>query len=341
MARKYVVVDAHNHYVPREAAAKAGVAEGIDYGGRARTPNLAYQRIFDLDATIRQMEDCGIDVCLVGLSTWIAPGMAVCRVINDSYQKLDRDYPGKFITLAHVPYQEGAAALDELDRAVKGLGLKGVTVLTSLKGVTLDSESLYPFYERVSKLDVPLVVHPTVKEPLWGGVRYAMSSSVSREYEIAKSVVEVLQGVLPRFPDLKFLFAHYGGGIPALKGRIISWFSLTADDIPAENRVVPRTLKEVEDFGLMKTFNRYFDKMYFDMAGFGGFIPIARAALLAVKHTRLCFGTDYPFEFRRPEDYRAYVSAIKRLDMTEEDKRAVLGGNVLRLFRVAATGKTG
>ncbi len=334
MAKKYLVVDAHNHHIPREAALKAGMAEGVNYGGRVQKPNLAYQRVFDLEATLRHMEDCGIDVCVLGLSTWIAPGGEVCKTINNAYERLDRTYPGKFITLAHVPYHEGSPALAELDRAVNDLGLKGVAVLTSVAGVTLDSETLFPFYEKVSRLDIPLVVHPTVKQPLWGGVKYDMSSSVSREYEIAKSVVEVLCGVLPRFPNLKFLFAHYGGGIPALKGRIISWFSLKPGDIPEEYVEVPRTLKEVEDFGLIPTFNKYFDKIYFDMAGFGGYMPIARAALMSIKHTRLCFGTDYPFEFRRPEDYRAYLAAIKRLDISEEQKRAILGGNVLRLFKV-------
>ncbi len=334
MAKKYIVVDAHNHYVSKAAAVKAKVAEGVNYGARVQNPNIAYQRVFNLEANLQQMEDCGIDMCLLGLSTWIAPGAEVCKVINDTYEKLDRDYPGKFITLAHVAYQDGAPALAELDRAIKGLGLKGVTVMTSVRGITLDSESLYPFWEKVSQLNLPVVVHPTVKQPLWGGVKYDMSSSVSREYEIAKSVVEVLCGVLPRYPDLKFLFAHYGGGIPALKGRIISWFSLKPDDIPDEYKEVPRTLKEVEDFGLMPTFNKYFDKIYFDMAGFAGYMPIAHAALMSIKHTRLCFGTDYPFEFRRPADYRAYLAAVKRLEISEEDKKAILGGNVLRLFRV-------
>jgi predicted TIM-barrel fold metal-dependent hydrolase len=334
MPRKYFIVDAHAHYIPPKAPLKAGQAEGVDYAARYINPNIAYKRVFDIQATLRQMEECGIDMCLIGLSTWIAPGLEVCRIINDSYARLVKEHPGKFIPLAHVPYQIGDAALAELDRAINDLGLKGMTVLTSIRDITLDSEVLFPFWEKASQLDIPIVVHPTVKAPLWGGVKYEMSSSVSREYEIAKSVVEVLQGVLPRFPDLKFLFAHYGGGMPALKGRVMSWFSLTPTDIPEQNRGVPRTLKEVEDFGLMKTFNRYFDRIYFDMAGFGGFMPIAKAALLAIKHNRLCFGTDYPFEFRRPEDYRAYVAAVKRLEIPEEDKKAILGGNVLRLFGV-------
>lgn len=341
MAAKYLVVDAHNHHIPRAAALKADMAaggnrgEGINYeGARATNPNLTYQRLFDLEATLRQMEDCGIDICLLGLSNWIGRGGEVCRVINDYHEELNRDYPGKFISLAHVAYQEGAPALAELDRAIKGLGLKGIAVMTSIAGITLDSETMWPLWEKVSKLDVPIVVHPSVKQPIWGGVKYNMSHSVSREYEVAKSVVEVLCGVLPRFPELKFLFAHYGGGIPALKGRIISWFTLKPGDIPEELRGMPRTLKEVEDYKLMPVFNKYFNKMYFDMAGFGGFMPIAIAALAAIKRSRLCFGTDYPFEFWRPADYRSYLAALKRLDIPEEDKRALLGGNVLRVFKV-------
>ncbi len=334
MAKRYLVVDAQNHYIPKEAAAKAKVAEGINYGGRAVNPNLAYQKVFDIEANLRQMEECGIGMCLLGLSTWIAPGGEVCKVINDAYSKLDRDYPGKYITLAHVAYQEGAPALAELERAIKGLGLKGVTVLTSIKDITLDSEKLYPFWEKVSELGIPVVVHPTVKAPIWGGVKYDMSSSVSREYEIAKSVVEVLCGVLPRYPNLKFVFAHYGGGMPFLKGRIMSWFSIKPDDVPADMREIPRTLQQVEELGLIPTFNKLFDRLYFDMAGTGGFMPAAKAALMSIKPTRICFATDYPFEFRRPNDYKAYVAAIKRLAIPEEDKKAMLGVNILRLFKV-------
>ncbi len=335
--KNYVVVDAHNHYIPREAAERASASSGVvNFGARSSSsPNAAYLKLLDIEGNLRHMEDCGIDMCLLGLSNWIAAGRDVCRAINKSYAKLARDYPGKFIPLAHVPYHDGPPALGELERAVTELGLQGVTVVTSIDGLTLDSESLFPFYETVSELAIPIVVHPSVKIPIWGGSNYNLSSSVSREYEIAKSVVEVLQGVLPRFPDLKFLFAHFGGGISALKGRVISWFSLTPDDVPADHRDMPRSLREAKEFNLMKTFDKYFNKMYFDMAGFAGHMPAVKAALMTMNHDRICFGTDYPYEFMHPQDCKAYIAAIKMLDIPRDEKRALLGENLLRLFRPA------
>ncbi len=335
MAKKYTIVDAHNHYIPREAAAKANAGGEVTSKGRGLNPNIGQRRVFDIEANLRHMEDCGVDMAVLALANWLGTGLPACQAINDGYAKLMKDYPGRFIPVAHVPYQDGAVALTELDRAINVLGLKGVTALTSIRDITLDSEAMFPLYEKVSQMDLPIVVHPTVKQPLWGGVKYDMSSSVSREYEIAKSVVEVMQGVLPRYPDLKFLFAHYGGGMPALKGRVMSWFRLPPEaDVPEENREVPRTIREVEDFQVMKTFNKYFDKIYFDMAGFGGWMPIAKVALMAIKRNRLCFGTDYPFEFRRPGDLKAYIAAIKKLEIPDKEKESLLGGNVLKLFKV-------
>ncbi|MDP2720055.1 MAG: amidohydrolase family protein [Dehalococcoidia bacterium] len=334
MPKKSLVIDAQNHFVPREAAATANKTEGVDFAGRARKPNAAYVRAFDIEATLRHMEDCGIDMALIALATWITPGMEVCRAINDAYAKVGAAHPGKFLLMAHVPYHEGPGAIKELHRCINDLGMRGVTVLTSVKDITLDEEAMFPFYEEVCRLDVPIVVHPSVKEPIWGGVKYDMSSSVSREYDIAKCVVEVSQGVLPRYPDLKFVFPHYGGGIPALKGRIMSWYSLAPTDLPEENRGLPRTIKEVEDFQLMPKFNKYFDKIYFDMAGFGGWMTIARAALEAIKHERLCFGTDYPFEMRRVNDLKTYIENIRALDIPGEEIEAILGGNLQRLFKI-------
>lgn len=103
--------------------------------------------------------------------------------------------------MAHVPYLEGQPAIDELDRAVSGLGLKCVTVVSDIQGVRLDDERLKPFFKRTSDLNIPVVFHPTVRIPIWGGENYFMSGGVSREYDLVKALVEVLCGVLPEFPN--------------------------------------------------------------------------------------------------------------------------------------------
>jgi uncharacterized protein len=340
MPKKYTIVDAQFHHIPPEAGKKVAESKYDTPDGKglqARVKDAShkgpYERIFGIVGSLEYMEECGVDMVLAGLSTWAVGGLEVCKAINDGMAKAARKFPGKVIPLAHVPCIEGQAAVDELDRAITKLGLKGVTVVTSQRDITLDDPSLKPFFKKVSELRVPVVVHPTIKAPIWGGARHNMSGSVSREYEISKSFVEVLCGVLPEFPDIDFLFAHYGGGIPFLLGRIMSWYSPQNAGIPPQKMSLPKTIREFEDFGLKKGFNKLLDRMYFNMAGTGGWMPAVKQALLVFKPERLCFATDYPFEMERSEDLKAYINGIKRLDIPEEDKANIFGGNIRRLFK--------
>ncbi|MFH1490303.1 MAG: amidohydrolase family protein [Pseudomonadota bacterium] len=341
MAKKYLVIDGQFHHLPFEAVQKLEKMSFQDEGGkrlqaRLRDPahNLAYKKIFDPEVALRHMEECGVDMALIQNVSWIVAGLEVCQAINNGYGRLAREYPGKFIPLAHVPYLEGQKAVDELDRAVTELGLKGVTVMTSQRGIRLHDQRLKPFFKKVSELGIPVEVHPTIQKDIWGGEEFFMHSSVSREYEIIKALVEVLWGVLPEFPDLRFLFAHYGGGVPFLLGRIMSWYFPGDADIPEEKIGVPMTIREFEDRGLKKRFYELFDRIYFDMAGTGGWMPAVKQALLVLKPQRLCFAADYPWEMGRTSDLKAYIAGIKGLKIPDKDKADMLGQTLIRLFRV-------
>jgi predicted TIM-barrel fold metal-dependent hydrolase len=338
MAKKYVVVDTEFHHIPWPAAQKAKVLPDGDLKFRriVETPDAAYKRVFDIEGCVRHMDECGVDMALVGLATWTDASLDVCKSINDGQARLTKEYPGRFITLAHIPLLEGQPALDELDRAIKELGLKGLTIASSLRGVTLDDTRLTPFFRKASRLNIPIVVHPSVRIPIWGGEKYNMSGSVSREYDIIKSFVEVLSSVLPEFPDLKFLFSHYGGGVPFLLARIKSWYVPAGESrVPEEKKNKPKTMREFDEYGLKKDFDQLFDRVYFNMAGTGGWITALKQALMVLKPERICFGSDYPWEMARPSDLKAFINGIKRLDIPEKDKIDMLGGNVMRLFKVS------
>ncbi len=133
MSNKYVVVDTEFHHIPWAAAQKAkGLPAGdLKFNSIVQNPDVAYQKVFDIQGCVRHMEECGVDMALVGLGTWTVADLETCRTINDELAKLVQTYPGKFIPMAHVPYLEGRPALDELERSIIELGLKGVTVATS------------------------------------------------------------------------------------------------------------------------------------------------------------------------------------------------------------------
>lgn len=337
MPKKYTVIDTEFHHVPWNAAKKAKGLLGRDlkFESILERPDIAYRKVFNLETAIEHMDESGVDMALLGLATWVVAGLETCRAINGELAGLEKEYPGRFVPLAHVPCHEGQPAIDEMVRAVNDLGMKGVTIATSQQNVRLDDKQLKPFFKKVSQLRIPVVVHPTVKIPIWGGEKYSMSGSVSREYDIIKAVVEVLCGVLPEFPDLDFLFSHFGGGVPFLLGRIMSWYNPPKDaGIPKEMIGKPKTIREFEDYGLKKDFDAQLDRIYFNMAGTGGWMPAVEQALLVMKPDRLVFGSDYPWEMGRPSDLKAYIDGIKGLDIPEDDKVKILGGNVKKLFKI-------
>ena len=329
-----VVVDTHHHFLPSEAVRYAKKTDEIDYVFGLKRFSIAYAWMQDVDRTLRYMEDCGIHKVLMNQCSWSPNGLETCKVINDGYAKIQRENSGKFITCAHVPVHEGPPAINELKRSIEGLGLDGVALLSSYAHIPIDSDLMMPFFEKIADYDVPIVIHPTLRRPLWGGIKYDLATTVSREYDVAKCVVEVLYGVLPKFPNLKFLMPHFGGGMPSLKWRIVISHQPEAWDLPGDLRGHALMRRELEERKLWQDFHSTFDKLYFDSAGYGGAPEMMRAAVDGIRRDRLTFGTDYPFEFRDPGETREYISSIRSLDISEEDKRNILGKNVLDLFKI-------
>ncbi len=330
----YVVVDTHNHFLPQEAARYAKKTEEIDYLFGLKRFSLGYRLMQDIEKTLAHMEESGIHMAVLSEAAWSLNGLEACKAMNDGYAKVQRQYPGKFIACAHVPIHEGLPAIDELKRSIEVLGLRGITIITSYAHLTIDSETMMPFYEKISEYDIPIVLHPTVRRPLWGGEKYDLSTTLSREYDVAKSVVEIIYGVLKRYPDLKFLVSHFGGGMPILKWRLVSSHQPDGWELPEGVRGHALTPRELKERGLWQDFHRQFDKIYFDSAGFGGSMVAMRAATDAIRRDRITFGTDYPLEFRDSNDMRNYIAEIRSLDISEEDKRNILGENVLKLFKI-------
>ena len=71
-----------------------------------------------------------------------------------------RAHPGRLLGAAQLPMQDLDAAIAELERAVRELGLSAPYIDTD-PGRTLDDPAMDDFYAAVVDLDVPLFVHPS------------------------------------------------------------------------------------------------------------------------------------------------------------------------------------
>jgi predicted TIM-barrel fold metal-dependent hydrolase len=323
---RQIVIDFQHHYVPVELAKKRGLySEKTTYlqeGGRRAT--TMHARLYDLDLQLREMAEAGVDLsvlsCLLG---WNAT-LDECRLINDDLAKVQAKFSGKFVGLAQAPVLEDKQGVHEIDRAVRALGLKGVTITSQMGGISLDSPKLYGLYEKVSELDVPIFVHPALAPLGYELLQdYDLPRVLGREVDLTVATTRVIAGgVLDRFPNLKLVIAHFGGGIAAVKDRLLA---------------------KGYRFGTLKRpFADYFDMLYFDLAGFEGGLPSLHCALQSIRAEQLVFASDYPQDFtgvntdtgRGMNELRQYIDAVRHLNLPEETRDGILGRTAATLLKL-------
>jgi aminocarboxymuconate-semialdehyde decarboxylase len=319
-----MIVDFQHHYVPMDLAKKKGLySEKVVFASDGKVPSLTmHSKLYDAEAQLKDMDEAGVDMsvlsCLLG---WTAP-LEECQLINERLGELQRKYPGRFVGLAQAPILEGKPALDELDRAVRKLGLHGVTITSQVHGLPLDSPQLGDFYAKVNELNVPIFVHPVMVPQGYDLVKdYDLGRILGREMDLALATTRIIAGgILERFSNLKFVIGHFGGGIASVKDRLVA---------------------KAYRFGTLKrSFDDYFNMIYFDLSGFEGGLTALRCALLGIKPEQLVFATDYPQDFtgvstdtgRGMTALREYIAAVKNLGLDEKIKNGILGKTAAKLL---------
>jgi predicted TIM-barrel fold metal-dependent hydrolase len=130
------------------------------------------------------MDEAGIDMAL--LTTNPLTTLDECKRWNDFCAALVQKHPDRFVGFATVPPLGGKPALDELERAITGSGLKGAHILTRNEGLHLDSREMWPFYEKAAKLNVPIDIHVTLEPPGYDALHadYALYYVMARETDM-------------------------------------------------------------------------------------------------------------------------------------------------------------
>jgi predicted TIM-barrel fold metal-dependent hydrolase len=322
-----MVIDFQHHYIPVQLAKKRGLYSEtgmtmLEEGGLPAT--TMHRRLYDLDLQLDDMAQAGIDLsvlsCLLG---WSAP-LEECRFINDDLAAIQKKYPRRFVGLAQAPILEGKTALDELRRAIGDLGLHGVTITSQVGGFSLDSPKLYDFYETVCALDVPVFVHPALVPTGYEHLKdYDLPRVLGREVDLTVAITRLIAGgIFDRVPNLKIVMAHFGGGIAAVKDRLIG---------------------KGYRFGTLKRpFGEYYDKVYFDMAGFEGGIAALNCALQGIRPERMVFASDYPQDFtgvntdtgKGMKELKNYIETIRNLSLDDKSIKKILGDTAAELLKL-------
>jgi aminocarboxymuconate-semialdehyde decarboxylase len=228
------------------------------------------------------------------------------------------------------PFAGDASAL-EAERAVRELGLRAIMVKPYMRRAWLDQDGrAEPLLAAVEALGVPLILHP--EEDL----EREAAAALGRELRYAEGLVLwrtfatmlVLYGfacgpLLEKFPRLRLVFAHGGGGFWPNAARVELLFQ---ELLPAEDPIV-RGQWEGDAPARKPIEWQRAHEVYFDCAWFSG-----EALLGAVEQfgsDRFLFGTDGSAHGRSIDFYAGRFDA---LPLPAEDLQRIRYDNAARLF---------
>ena len=314
------MIDAHVHYLRREWVEALWTPELRRSSSLWPKLGLRLPQLTDAAQVLATLDARGIERAVIFPELSVAPGpqtpgglpaaLAITRSMNDMTAAMEKRYPNRFCGLAIVNPLGNADDLAELRRAVVGLGLHGVAVGASYRGMTIDAHQAHPFLASVEALDVPLVIHPTVGGP--GQTQRDLSLDLLQGVPMDLTQVAIrliVSGRLTEFPRLRVVLPHLGGGLLALLG----WLDAMAEELR------PRPAVRARRF--------WVDTATASPAALAG-------AITAFGADHVMLGTDWPLSSPAPsgEPQSDPVAMLDTLSLTPEERAAVLGQAAQQLF---------
>lgn len=299
------IFDAHSHYIPPEVA---------------RHTTFFKVNWSDIDRQLSLMDQVGIEKSLLLYPTsdahlQMGGWLPLCKIYNDSIADVVKKYSGRFIGAGILPIDSPQEIGKELKR-IKDLNLKVISLASSYDAVYLDDEKFFQVYEFAQENKLPIHVHPQIMNPIGEDrVRDPLLTPVL-EYVFDVSVCigkMMMSEIFLKFPDVKFIFAHYGGVLPLVKERFDTTYAML------------RKREYVKD--IKKIPSEYFKNLFFDTSGSKSLASLL-CALELVDASHVLFGSDFPAN----QDVFSSVKVFSSPSIPPQVKSQILGNNLLQLL---------
>jgi aminocarboxymuconate-semialdehyde decarboxylase len=317
-----VIIDIYAHHISERVAKY--VVKGKYYGEGKEFPFPPQNA--DPQARLALMDKYGVNIQALSQTTPLLLGWnpqeaaELCRMSNEDNFSLCKAYPKRFVNICIISLLDMPSAMKELDCCINELDCRGVTIASSQNGKGLESREYYPFYEKVVKHDLPILIHGTHWEcsPLMDMEHsWRFLHVFGWDYDGTQAVWRLIfGGVLDRFPTLKIVTHHLGNYIPFFKRRIEANVNKFLKD------QLPRPITE------------YWGNIYGDTAvdGTVGAIPCGYAFFGS---ERMLYGSDYPFGAEAGEDFiRENLACVQGMYIPPEEKAKILGGNAKKMLKI-------
>ena len=153
-------IDVFSHILPKKyletySSKNKQILESVEARTRPVTDLDVRRRLMDRYPDVLQV----LTIANPPLERFVKPDEAVelAKIANDELAELVETHPDKFIAgVACLPMNDIDAAMEETDRAITELGLKGIQVYSRINGEPLDQPSFRPLFEKMADYDLPI-----------------------------------------------------------------------------------------------------------------------------------------------------------------------------------------
>jgi len=295
------IIDAHSHYMPPEVA-----------------QNTAFFKVnwSDLDRQLAVMDEQGIEKSLLLYPTSDAHlnmggWEKVASTYNQSLSEVVRKHRDRFIGAAIFSPDNEKARDNELEFFQESF-LKAFSLASSYDGKYLDDEYFAPILQYANDHDIVVHIHSQILNPIGEERLKDPLLSPVLEYVFDISVClgrMMMNGTFLNFPDVKFIFAHYGGVLPFVKERFDSTYTML------------RKRELVKD--LSKLPSEYFKNLYFDTSGSKSSASLL-CMLEVVDASHILFGSDFPAN----QNLAASIQCVSDSSLSNADKSVILSSHL-------------
>lgn len=303
-------IDTHQHLIPPDYR-KALHAAGMDEFAGRMVPD------WSAEAALATMAELEVATAILSVSTpgttflpAQADAAALARDLNDYTADLAAGQPDRFGFFATVPMPHLEQSVAEAIRALDELRADGVVLLANSAGTYLGQDGQDDLFAALDARSAVVFIHPAeLPGPAVEGIAAFVADFLLDTTRAAYLLVR--NGILRRYPSIRFILAHAGGFMPYASYRMAAGITADTGRSPTDS---------LDDFSSF-----YFDTALSSSAA-------ALPTLLAfARPGHITFGSDWPFApVAAGQFFATALDTYKGLDQAALE--AINRTNALALF---------
>ena len=321
------LIDIHRHFVSPAYLKVLNAKTGHKVEGFTSFFPLTAWNNYSPAHEIEIMDQQGVATSLLSTTspgTWFGnrdETRGLAREMNEYGAKMASDHKGRFGLFALLPMPSVDDCLKEIEYALDTLQADGVGLLTSYGDKWLGDAAFQPIFDELNRRQAVVYTHP-IDAPCCQNIALPGVTPTTLEFptDTTRAILSLIASApntpapATRYANIRFIFSHGGGTLPAIIGRIgIAGPDELADNLskqpPANSRLF------------------HLRRFYYDTAMATN--PVQIQGLKAIAgSSQILFGTDTPFA----ADAIKHRQGLEKCGLSADELRAIERENAARLL---------